>query len=232
MENLAEKISKNLPKRYITIPTDQVNVASVALFVATNWRDKPEFANLYLSQTTAANFVILSQRLSDNVSQKRHLIGNYSQHTKQVRDLAAEINQNGKVLKDYLFEQFKKQAAEHYTSFGFVHSQKGYTFPQDYDNMAQSLRTICDKINSPAYTFLQTKTYGKLYWETTRDKFQKDWNTSRQQASDLATLTKLINDDFLAVKKILTLLRRRIKDDFAPAHESAYRSIGLLKESF
>lgn len=232
MDNSTEKTSPKLAKRYITIPQDQVNVASVALFVATNWRDKPAFAQLHLSQITATDFVALAQRLSDNVSQKRHLIGNYSQHTKQVRDLAAEIKQNGKVLKDYLFEQFKKQALEHYTSFGFVHKAKAYTLPNDYDNMAQALRTICDKINLPAYSFLQTKTYGKLYWETTRDKFQTDWNTSRQQATDLAALTKLINDDFLFIKKILTLLRRRIKDDFSPDHEAAYRNIGLLKESF
>lgn len=224
--------SIKLAKRYISIPSDQVNVASVALFVAINWRDKAEFANVQLSQTTAANFVLLAQRLSDNISKKRNLMGNYSQHTQQVGALSAEINQNGKVLKDYLFEQFKKQAVTHYTSFGFIHRNNGYRLPNDHDNIAQALRTICDKINSVPYSFLQNKTYGQLYWENMRDKFQTDWNASRQQATELATLTQLISDDLVAVKKILTLLRRRIKDDFAPNHEAAYRSIGLLKESF
>lgn len=232
MNTPIEETSTKPVKRYVTIPNDQVNTASVALFVATNWRDKPEFNSLNLSQISAADFVILAQRLSDNISQKRNLVGNYSQHTKQMREFAAEISENGKVLKSYLFEKFKKQATEHYTNFGFIHKNTAYILPRDYDNMAQVLRTICDKINSSTYAFIVSKTYGKTYWEDTRDKFQIDWNTSRQQAADLATLTKLINDDLVTVKKILTLLRRRIKDDYSPNHESVYRSIGLLKESF
>ena len=232
MENPEEKITNTVAKKNITLPRDQVNTASVALFVATNWQNKAEFSNLRLSQITPAEFFTLSKRLSDNISRKRDIIGTYSQHTKEVRKAAADINQNSKILKSYLFEELKKQAKEHYASFGFTRKGTSFVMPKDYDNLAQTLRTICDKINLPAYSFLQQKTYGKLYWETTRDKFQIDWNASRQQAADLAALTQLIKDDMEAVKKILLLLRRRIKDDFAPNHPAAYRSIGLLKESF
>jgi len=232
MENQTEKNIVSVAKKYTTLPLDQVNLASVAVFVANNWVNKPEFANLVLSQTTAADFVITAQRLFDNISRKRDILGTYSQQTKNVKAQSLVIKENGKVLKDYLFEEFKAKSKDHYTTFGFVHKKNGYILPADYDNLAQVLRTICDKINSPAYAFLQNKTYGKTYWETTRDDFQTGWNTSRQQVSDLASLTATIKDDFATVKKILTLLRRRIKDDFAPNHEAMYRTIGMLKESF
>lgn len=232
MENPEEKTPNVVAKKYLTLPNDQINVASVALFVATNWQNKPEFANLRLTQITPADFITLATRLSENVSRKRDLIGTYSQHTKEVRKAAADITQNSKILKGYLFEEFKKEAKEHYASFGFARIGNSYAMPRDYDNLAQTLRTICDKINSPAYGFLQNKTYGRQYWETTRDTFQTNWNSSRQQAADLTSLTQKIKEDLEAVKKILVLLRRRIKDDFAPDHNAAYRSIGLLKESF
>ncbi len=232
MDNTTEKIIQVVAKKYTTLPTDQVNMASAAVFVAANWQNKAEFANLSLSQITPADFVILATRLSDNISKKRDILGNYSQQTKAVRDLFADINQNSKVLKGYLFEEYKTKAKDHYSAFGFARKGTSFVMPNDYDNVAQTLRTICDKINSPAYNFLQNKTYGKTYWETNRDTFQTSWTSSRQQASNLTSLTKLINDDFTAVKKIMTLLRRRIKDDFSPNHEAAYRSIGMLKESF
>lgn len=232
MEAVMEHTSITSTKKYTYIPRDQVNIASIALFVATNWRNKPEFSGLYLSQINADGFISLAQRLLDNISKKRHLVGNYSQQAKQMHSFTYEIRQNSTVLKNYLFEEFKNQAVKHYANFGFIHKNMTYALPRDYDNMVQALRTICDKINFSGYSFLVSKIYGKFYWEATRDKFQIDWNTSRQQAADLATLTKLINDDLVVVKKILILLRRRIKDDYSPNHESMYRSIGLLKESF
>lgn len=234
MENqnkVVEKASATTKKSY-TLPTDQTNTAAIATTVGGNWVNRPEFADLVLKQITAANFLVLATRLSNNISQKRAFIKQYGMHTKSVLALSKEIKENGQVLKGYLFETHKKTAIQHYTMFGFIHKGKGYSLPLDYDNLLQSLRTICDQINTPSYAFLVDKTYGKDYWELTRDRFATDWTASRTYISDLAALTQAIATDYAEVRKILSLLRRRIKDDYAPQHESHLRMIGFLKESF
>lgn len=234
MNNLENSVARMIApaKKSYTLPTDQVNTAAISVTVANNWVNRPEFADLVLKQITAADFLALSTRLATNISQKRTFIKQYSMHTKSVLVLSKEIKENGQVLKGYLFETFKKDAIQYYTMFGYTHKNKSYSLPTDYDNLLQSVRTICDQINTPTYAFLVSKTYGKAYWETTRDRFTTDWTASRTYISDLAALTQAIATDYAEVRKILTLLRRRVKDDYAPQHESHLRMIGFLKESF
>jgi hypothetical protein len=183
---------------------------------------------LSLVQIDAIGFVNLSEELLIQVDRKKYLKSAYSQQTKIVAKLSKEIHQNGKILKNYLFEHLGKTSKEHYTAFGFLHRQNQYLFPRDNDKLVFALRLICMNINSGDYAFLQNQKYGKQYWEQICHDFQTAWGTARQQAADLSDLTRDIQKNLSQVKKILGLLHRRIKDDFAPDHRSYWQSIGFI----
>ena len=221
--------SPTTSRTVISLPASQINLASVARYVAEQWANK--FSSFTTTFLTLTELQSIGTRFHQAVSTKSALLGKRKILTKELNVLCSAMDKNTTILKSYLKEEFGTELAKsYYTSFGLSTDSKKSILPSDRDKRILALQNIVNAMTT--HTALGSRKYGLLYWTEQLNTLQTQWQTAKQTDSELSALTETIRTDYPILRLYLTKIKQQIKLNNGSTYKQSWRDWGFQTEKY
>lgn len=225
ISNTNEKSTVRKNKKSQT-PTDDINLAALALRVANKWADYPNLNLIFINQ---ADTLLKAQAFNTLVQQRVIEIQNRPTVTRSVQEIITDVKFGISIVRNYLLEKYKDKpkAMSYYTDFGLEKKNKTWAFPTDQQRLLVALNQTKQGIIT--HGFVQ-KDYGTAFWTTAEADLTAAIQNSISSDGSSATTVSQKEQIKQELKQIMTSLRFVIRANYPTTYNAILRDFGFQKE--
>lgn len=218
-------VAKKVNKKSNT-PTNDINLAAVALRVAAKWSDYPHITLMHTAQT---DFSATATQFNNYVQQRLDEMNTRPTTTRSIKELTSDTKMALQMVRGYLLEKYENQklAISYYPDFGLEKKGSAWILPFDQQKLLSALKTIKKG--------LVTHGFGSKKFGTTKfTQLETDLTDAINMAvsNDGSSSATVSNKEVIKkdIKTVLTSLRFAIRAHYPDTYAGILRDFGFQKE--
>ncbi len=209
-----------------TVPTSEINLASVAVNVSDKWVATPALTMLW---KTADDFKLETAAYSKSIEDRIAAGSDRPNVTGRLKVLDAELNKGIKHLRNYLSEDFDDQDTAQYAKYSIEKVGSSYGLPSDRNKRVSSFDQLLKGIKNGGY---DSKKYGKAYFTARITEYKTLFALAGKTDGDVAEKVGEKKEQKENIRLVLTSLIHILKGNYPKTWKAVLRAWGFQKEKY
>jgi len=214
-------------KRTSNNPTKDSDVGTLGLSVAGQWKAKPQFTLLWITQPQYEEVVT---KYNDTLNLRKSTGGGRKEITKKLSVYDKDIDEAIAGIKGYLVYKYeKKNAPSYYPQFGIGHVGSLYILPRDRNKRKDAFPLILDAVVKHGFG---DEKYGTGFWQTTAENYVALMDQASKVDGTVSNKVSSKNELRKTIVKTHNALIYLLRANYPDTYKSVIREWGFQKEKY